>query len=141
MAELDFAALSAAIHQRLDSMPYAQYNHLSITHLAPDTATMTMEVQPEHLNPHGSVHGGYLFLLADSLAGVAALTDGRSYATQSQSFAFLRPAAVGRLTAKADVVSRGNTVVVVHVEVRRADGELVGDGNFNMFALRKPLLH
>lgn len=139
--EPDFSALAEGIRRRFAHVPYVAYNHLAITHLAPDEAVMTMEVQPEHLNQHGSIHGGYLFLLADTLAGLAALTDGRDYVTQSQSFAFLRPSGVGTLTARGNVIRRGGSVVVVHVEVRRSDGELVGDGNFNMYALHKPLVH
>lgn len=139
--DADFAALAESITQRFDNVPYIAYNHLAIAHLAPDEAAMTMDVQPEHLNQHGSIHGGYLFLLADTLAGLVALTDGRNYVTQSQSFAFLRPAGVGRLTATGTVVRRGSTVVVVHVAVQREDGALIGDGNFNMYPLQQPLMH
>ena len=138
---LDFSTLAETIRQRFDHVPYLTDNHLAIAHLAPDEAAMTMDVQPHHLNQHGSIHGGYMFLLADTLAGLVALTDGRNYVTQSQSFAFLGPAGLGTLTARGNLVSRGNTVVVVHVEVRREDGKLVGDGNFNMYALHKPLVH
>ncbi len=59
------------------------------------------------LNMHGTVHGGYLFLLADAAFGYAANTHGPMAVAQSAQAAFLRPAVSGDLlVAEAEERSR-----------------------------------
>ena len=33
-------------------------------------------IKPQHLNPLGSIHGGYLFTIADTTAGIASVNMG-----------------------------------------------------------------
>ena len=135
----DFDQTEALVRRLFSSVPYARNNHLHIERFAPDDAVLSMDIQPEQLNQHGSLHGGYLILLADCTAGAAALTDGRNYVTQSQSFSFLRAVSGGTIRAAGKVISRGKTLCVVRVEVRDEDSLLIGDGNFNMYAIRRPI--
>ena len=54
-----------------------------------------MRVEESMLNMHGTVHGGYLFLLADAAFAYAANTHGPMAVAQSAQAAFLRPALPG----------------------------------------------
>ena len=67
----------------------------------------------EHLNPMGSVHGGYAATILDSALGCAVhatLAAGESYATASLEVKYLRPITreTGRVTATAQVVHQGS---------------------------------
>lgn len=41
---------------------------MTIDHIAPGAATLSMTITPEMTNGHGTCHGGYIFTLADSLS-------------------------------------------------------------------------
>ena len=49
-----------------------------VTRVEPGFAQGVLEVGPNSINPHGKVHGGALATLADSVAGTAVSTRGRS---------------------------------------------------------------
>lgn len=49
-------------------------------------------LQPKHMNPIGSVHGGVLFTMADTVGGAAATSRGRYVTTVSGNMNYLRPA-------------------------------------------------
>lgn len=50
-----------------------------------------LEVDDRHLNPLGTVHGGCLYTLADTVAGFAAASCGFEGPTLSGNMYFLRP--------------------------------------------------
>lgn len=127
---------AAQVIAALSDIPFVRDNHISVASLRRDEVCLRMDSQEKHLNQYGTLHGGYTLLLADCAAGAAALTDGRTYITQSQNFAFLRACRGGAIHATGRVISRGKTVTVVHVETRDGDGTLFGDGSFNMYAVR-----
>ena len=133
-----FENVKTQIFGALSDIPFIRDNHISVAQFEPDSVCLRMDSEEKHLNQYGTLHGGYTLLLADCAAGAAALTDGRTYITQSQNFAFLRAARSGPVYAEAKVISRGKTVAVVRVETRTADGTLFGDGSFNMYAVHTP---
>lgn len=89
-----------------------------------DGATAVVEVGPQHLNPHGVLHGGVAFTLIDTAMGAAAqaaVDDGLWCTTIDIHTRFLRPVTAGRLTAHATVRRRGRRVV--HVDGVLSDGD------------------
>ena len=74
---------------------------MRLQELEPGTATFALEAGPLNHNPMGTVHGGAVSTLADSVMGVAVATtleDGESFTTLQLSVNFLRPATGGFLT-------------------------------------------
>lgn len=130
--------VKAQVDKALSAIPFIRDNRISIVRFEPGEVCLCMDSQEKHLNHYGTLHGGYTLLLADCAAGAAAMTDGRIYVTQSQNFAFLRACSIGPVYATGKVISRGKTVVVVHVVTRDKGGIPFGDGSFNMYAVRKP---
>ena len=49
---------------------------LKVLHLAPGEAAVAGEVRADHLNLHGTAHGGFLYALADSAFALASNTRG-----------------------------------------------------------------
>jgi uncharacterized protein (TIGR00369 family) len=90
-------------------------------------ATVTLDADERHLNPHGTVHGGVLATMIDVAMGgaVAEGTDGTPV-TVSLTVTYLEPGRPGRLEASARVRKRGKRLTVVEAEVTQ-DDDVVAD--------------
>ncbi len=85
------------------------------------------EVDPNVLQPQGTLFGGFIAALADQIAGLATLSvlnDDEAYATSDLRLSFLRAVREGKLSIEARVLHRGRTAVHVEVEFTRDDGKL-----------------
>ncbi len=82
-------------------------------------ATGKLKLRPQLRNPFGSVHGGCIFTLADTIGGTAAMTRGSYVTTVSASIQYLYPAKdTEYLTAEAEEVKNGRTISVYDVWIR-----------------------
>jgi acyl-CoA thioesterase len=97
-------------------------------------------VKPEHMNPVGSVHGGCIFFLADTIGGTAAISHGTYITTISGNISYLNPAInTSVLTAVAREVKWGKNIIVCDVEVFDEKERMIAKGTFSYFNLNKPL--
>lgn len=97
---------------------------MTITRIAPGTASVEMIVRPDMLNGHGICHGGFLFLLADSAFAFACNSYNQRVVAQQNQITFLAPAREGdRLTAHAIEVSRAGRSGTYDVTVTNPGGE------------------
>lgn len=117
------------------SNPFVQLIGAEIVEVLPDRARLRLAIRPETLNPHGLVHGGALFTLADNAAGCAASTDGRAYVTQGGDIHFLRTQAAGTVTAEARVAHRGRSTVLVEVSLFGEEDRLMAAASFTYFCV------
>jgi acyl-CoA thioesterase len=92
-------------------------------------ARLQMHVDDSMVNGLGTVHGGYLFLLADAAFAYAANSHGPVTVAQSAQAAFLRPALPGDvLVAEAEERTRIGLNGIYDVTVRRpADEQVVAE--------------
>lgn len=89
-------------------------------------ATMTLQASEQHLNPHGTVHGGVIATLVDSAMGSAVVSAGADApVTIEMKVTYLEPAQPGGLRAEATVRKRGKRITIVEAEVFQDDGDLV----------------
>ena len=77
------------------------------------------------LNPYGIAHGGYIFGLADTAAGIAARTKGRNAVTVSSSISYIRMAKCNKITAIVKCLKEGKTISNFEVEVLDEDKKLI----------------
>lgn len=78
----------------------------------------------KHNNPMGTVHGGVIFSLADTVGGTAELTYGSKIVTLNSNINYLSPGKnTEYIEAEAYVVKNGRTTAVVDVMVRNAEGK------------------
>lgn len=88
---------------------------------------VVVDAVEEHLNPHGSVHGGVLATMLDVAMGTAVRTaGGEAPVTVSLAVTYLEPGRPGRLEAIARVRKRGKRLIVVEGQVEQ-DGDVVAD--------------
>ena len=99
-----------------------------------------IEVTPGHMNPHGVVHGGVLYSMADTGMGAALYTrleDDESCATIELKMVYIASVRGGTLECETKVLNKGKRVAFLESEVRNGD-RLVAKalGTFAIFPLR-----
>lgn len=79
-----------------------------------------------HLN---MAHGGYIFGLADTAAGIAAMTDGRKAVTISSSINYLKPGKGSKLLAIAKCIKNGKSISFFEVSIFDENNNLTSVAN------------
>ena len=98
---------------------------ITVEDVEPGRATVRMTVGPQMVQGHGTCHGGYLFLLADTAFAFACNTHGPTVASGAD-VEFLAPVHEGdQLVAVAQERVRRGRRGVYDVTVRRGDEPVV----------------
>lgn len=88
------------------------------------TATTTLELGEQHMNPNNIAHGAVTFALMDTAMGAAVVSilgEDQTCATIEMHTRFHRPAATGLLTSTATILTAGRRMV--HVEAKTTDDQ------------------
>lgn len=114
----------------------SQHLGVEIGDVAAGRAQARMTVRDTMVNGHGIVHGGYVFLLADTAFAFACNTYEIPTVAAAADVVFVAPARAGdRLVADAVERVRYGRSGVYDVTVRRADGEVIAEFRGNSRAL------
>lgn len=101
---------------------------MKVESVGPGEATISMTVRRDHLNGHGTCHGGVIFTLADSAFAFACNSHNKVTVAQHCSVSFLAPGREGdRLIASAREVTLAGRSGVYDVSVARADGTVIAE--------------
>lgn len=101
---------------------------MSLDHVAPGEATLTMTITDQMTNGHGMCHGGYIFTLADSAFAFACNTYNQRVVAQACAVTYLNPVELGaRLTAHAREISRRGRSGIYDVRVSDATGTVIAE--------------
>ena len=101
----------------------------------------TLEVEPRLLNPHGVVHGGVLYSMADTGMGGAMYTvmeKEELCATIEIKITYFKAVRSGTLVCDTRIISRGKRVAALESEIT-SDGRLVAkaSGTFSVFRAKE----
>lgn len=123
----------------LEPHPFADLIGLEVSEASDGIAVTKLEVQPALLNPHGVLHGGVLFSMADTSMGAAVkslLDEAELCASIEVQIRFLAPCKDGTLTAATEVVGRGRRVMQLESRITDASGRLIATatGSFAVLA-------
>ncbi len=117
---------------------FISYLGIEITEIRKGYAEGKMKIRPEFCNPLGSVHGGCLFTLADTVGGYAALSHGEAATTMDAGYHYLAPAIEAKeILAVAEEVKHGKNVSVYDVCLYDDNKKLLGKGTFSFFHLKE----
>ncbi|RXH17460.1 PaaI family thioesterase [Bradyrhizobium guangzhouense] len=103
-------------------------------------ALIRFDAQSAFTNRHGTIQGGFLAAMLDSATGVCALaklSSDLTVVTRSLDTRFLKPAAVGAITARARVTEHTERDMVVQAELIDAEGITVADATARLRILAK----
>lgn len=113
---------------------FSASNGILVTECGLHYAAGELTVSPSSMNPRGIVHGGCLSALMDTVAGIAACTDGRGCVTLNCSASYLRAAQnTKKVYCKASAVKTGHTIAVYQAELFDDDGTLLANGTYTFF--------
>ncbi|MFD3488404.1 hydroxyphenylacetyl-CoA thioesterase PaaI [Streptomyces sp. NPDC058665] len=102
--------------------PTARSLGITLVDTGPGWATLRMSVRADMVNGHGTAHGGYLFLLADSAFACACNSHGPVTVAAGADIDFVRPAHEGDvLTATARERTRLGRGGIYDVSLTRGD--------------------
>jgi len=101
---------------------------MSLDHIAPGHATLSVTVTEAMSNGHGNCHGGYIFTLADSAFAFACNSYNEMVVAQHCSITYINPVRIGdRLTATAAEVSRRGRSGIYDIRITNQDGVHVAE--------------
>ncbi len=114
---------------------------IEIIEIGPGRAVMAMNVRDDMINGHGSCHGGFIFLLADSAFGYACNAHGQNAVAHHCSITYVAPGRRGaRLVATADERQRGPRSSITDVTVRDDSGAIIAELRGHSRTVRGSLL-
>ena len=101
---------------------------MTLDKIAPGHAVLSMKVGVNMVNGHGSCHGGFLFMLADSAFGFACNSHGQRHVAQNCQITYLAPAPLGTLlSAEARERYRADRASIYDVTVRTEAGAVIAE--------------
>ena len=132
--------LQAGMDGLLPPATIAATMNFRLVEVGDGVAVFEGEPGAQHLNPLGSVHGGWALTLVDSACGCAAhstLGPGVGYATVETKVNFTRAIQPdgGVLRTEGTVVARGKTIITAAARILDANGRLVAHGTSTLMVL------
>jgi uncharacterized protein (TIGR00369 family) len=115
---------------------------IAIDEAGPERVELSIEVGPDHLQPHGVTHGGIHCALVETAASIgghlwiSATEPGSSVVGVANSTDFLRSSSGGRLVATATPVHRGRSQQLWLVEITDVGGKLIARGQVRLQNMR-----
>ena len=114
-----------------DDSPFLRFIGIEYGRSENGVGSVSLEIQPHHLQAAGQVHGGLVAMLADTSffrAARSLLAPGQRTTTIELKVNFLENTSSGRLTATTRVISNSNRLLVGDIEVTADDGRLIAQG-------------
>jgi acyl-CoA thioesterase len=101
---------------------------MRLERVEPGAAVLSMAITETMVNGHGTCHGGFIFLLADSAFAFACNSRNQKSVAQNCQIAFVAPGRLGmRLVAEARERHRGERSGIYDVTVKTDAGELIAE--------------
>ena len=116
---------------------FMKHNGFKIVELDEEHAIMEYKIKQDGLNPIDIVHGGILFGLADSCAGVLASITGKFPVTTSSNINYLSPGKGEKLIAHATILKVGKSIGYYMVDIFDDNNKKVANATVNMYFSNK----
>ncbi len=116
--------------------PFAVYLGMELLEGTKGYASARIRLKSQLENVYGGMHGGCMFSLADTVAGIAASSYGDRVTTLDASVNYMRPVVnTEYLYCEACVQRSGAKISVVRTEMTDDEGHLMADGSFTYYHL------
>lgn len=111
------------IFSRNDS--FAKHAGVELLEVSKGKAKAQLKITKEHLNSFGTVHGGAIFTLADSVFAVACNSHGTVAVAINVNISYVKAVSEGILTAEAEEISLNPKIGNYLINITDQDGDLV----------------
>lgn len=112
----------------LNSSPYWKYINMELVEFTETGCVITMKVGDDHINMHGTAHGGTIASIADASCGGSLLIDleeNEFVVTENMIVNYFRPVEKGILTGKGWIVNRSGRRAVMEADIFDESGHKV----------------
>lgn len=104
---------------------FMKHNNFKVEELKPNYARISVEITDKCLNPSGIAHGGLIFGLADSVMGMAAITNGKNAVTVNSQIDYIKAGKGKKLIAIAEPLKVGRTISVYEAKIYNEKNDLI----------------
>lgn len=115
---------------------FIEENNISFIRRDGDDYVLRMDGDEKHFNAYGTYHGGVLFTLADTAAGLLLIDDNNNSVTLQASVNFLRNTKGGPIFTHTRYLHKGLKTNVIQVEVVTEKEEILFSGTFTFYKVR-----
>jgi uncharacterized protein (TIGR00369 family) len=131
------AAALARLNERLGGFDATM--GVRIVRASLDEVVLQYDVRPQHLQPHGIVHGGLHCAVVETAcstgAGLNAHKKGQAVVGIENHTSFIRAVRSGRIEVRATPITRGRRTQVWEAVARNQAGEIVSTGRVRLMCL------
>lgn len=114
---------------------------VAMTDIEPGWARGEITIHEKHGNTIGSIHGGVIFFLADTVVGFAAMTRMEHVTTSNASIHYMNPVlGQKKIIAEATELKAGKNIRVYDVVITSEDGRLLTKATMEYVSLHTPFL-
>lgn len=104
---------------------FAKHNGIELIEVSKGFARAKMEINENHLNGIGTVHGGAIFTLADFAFAIAANSHGNVTVAINVNISFMKAAFKGTLIAEAREISLNPKISAYTIDVYDSKADLI----------------
>ncbi|RRR50302.1 PaaI family thioesterase [Streptococcus suis] len=123
---------------KLNLQPITVLDDYQATMLNEKEVLLTTQVTEKSLNPYGMAHGGFLFTLADSVAGLTTVARGSYSVTLQSNIHYMKAAKLGdTLSVIGSCTHDRSRTKVVEVKIENQDKQPLASASFTMFVTGK----
>ncbi|MGN0367440.1 MAG: PaaI family thioesterase [Wujia sp.] len=124
----------------MEEIPFANYTGIELLESKQGYARGRMALKPELTNPYGGMHGGCIYTLADTIAGVAAVSYGTYVTTVDSDMHYLQVVKdCEHVYCEANVVRHGASITVCNAEIRDDRENLCATATFTYYNLKQKI--
>ena len=108
-------------------------NNYKIIEVKDNYCVLEGTITETSLNNFGIAHGGYIFGLADTAAGIAAMSKGRKAVTLSSNINYIKKAKGNKLIAKTLCLKEGKNISNYEVSIYDEKDNLIAKATIEYF--------
>ncbi|MDO5712855.1 MAG: PaaI family thioesterase [Tissierellia bacterium] len=112
---------------------YIAFHKFVFEKITEEEVIVSLNPTKDLLNPLGLLHGGALFGLADTAAGILCRAAGRPSVTLKGSLDYLQGVGLQKIYAKAKFLNETYRTSVLEVRIEDEEGHLYNHGVFNYY--------
>ena len=125
------------IYGLIHDSEFMTYLDIEFIELSRERAFARMKLDSRYVNGYGTMHGGVIYSLADTIAGSLANMSGNMCTTVDGYINYFEPAINTEYVYCEALISRaGKNLINVKVSITNDDGKILDDGVFNYFRMR-----
>lgn len=118
--------------------PFVKTIGLEILEIQEGYAKGRIRMQKMHENSYGGMHGGCVYALADTMAGIAAITYGNFVCTIDGKMNYLQPVMnTDYVNCEAKMIRQGGRIGYYQTTITDDNGKLLATADFSYYKMKE----